>query len=293
MEYIIETNNLCKSYGKKVVLNNLNLHVPKGSIYGLIGRNGAGKTTFMRIISGIAMPTKGEFVNNSNNKMSTIIETAGIYEDMSVIDNLKAQCMLRKLDDYSCIDEILQIINLKGEEKTKASKLSLGMKQRLGIGMALIGDTELIVLDEPMNGLDPNGIIDIRNIILNLNKNKGITFIISSHILDELSKVATHLGFIDNGELIKEISSSEIIAQCPITTNIDVSDAKKLVIILEKMGINYSVETSTLIKAFGKVSFDALEPYMTEENIKINSLSINEASLESYYLNIMSGNKRE
>lgn len=301
MSYIVEANSLCKKYGKAVVLNNFDIHVPKGAIYGLIGKNGAGKTTFMRLVAGLIKPNGGDCKvmgvslnskesNDVRKKMSTIIEIPAFYPDISVKENVIEQCRLRGLKDYSVADDYLKLVSLDKDSEKKANKLSLGMKQRLGLAMAMVGDPELILLDEPMNGLDPQGIIDIRNIIIDLHKNKGITFIISSHLLDELSKVATHYGFISDGKMIKEISMEEIKTEGNTTTTVVTPDASKLLVLLDSMNLHYEVKDDSTVVVFAELGIEDFVPKANAEGVSVNSLSVNSESLESVYLNIM-GNK--
>lgn len=219
METLVQTNNLTKQYGQHKAVNNVNLSVRKGEIYGLIGRNGAGKTTILRLISGLAKPTNGSislFGQNSRDSIymqkhiGLLIETPGIYPDMSARDNVKLKCMAIGISNNSYIAELLKNVGLSAVDKKKVKCFSVGMKQRLGIALALVGNPELVILDEPTNGLDPQGIAEIREIIVQLNTEKNITFIISSHILGELSKIATCYGIIEKGELKRQFLKTEL-----------------------------------------------------------------------------------
>lgn len=219
MEDLIQTNNLTKRYGQYKAVNNVNLSVKKGEIYGLIGRNGAGKTTVLRLISGLASPTEGEvclFGHNSHdtvymqNQVGILIENPGIYPNMSARENVKLKCIAKGISNKSYIAELLESVGLRAADKKKVKYFSVGMKQRLGIALALVGNPELVLLDEPINGLDPQGMAEIREIITKLNKDRSITFIISSHILGELSKIATCYGIIEKGELKKQIMRAEL-----------------------------------------------------------------------------------
>lgn len=301
MNYILEANKLCKKYGRNTVLNELDLHVPKGAIYGLIGRNGAGKTTFMRLVAGLIKSNGGDCklmevsinskqINDIRRKMSTIIEVPAFYPDITVRENVIEMCRLREVEDYSIADEYLKLVSLDKDAGKRASKLSLGMKQRLGIAMAMVGNPEIILLDEPMNGLDPQGIIDIRNIILDLNKNRNITFVISSHLLDELSKVATHYGFISDGRLIREISAEEIKKDGNTTTTVVTPDTVKLAVLLDSMKLQYEIKSSSEAVVFAQLDLEEFMPQAKEAGIEINSLTVNSESLENVYLNTM-GNK--
>ncbi len=219
MEALVQTHNLTKCYGRHKAVNNVNLSVRKGEIYGLIGRNGAGKTTILRLISGLAKPTEGSlslFGQNSRDsiymqkKIGILIESPGVYPDMSARDNVKLKCLAIGISSSSYIEELLNNVGLAAVDKKKVKCFSVGMKQRLGIALALVGSPELVILDEPVNGLDPQGIAEIREIIVRLNEEKNTTFIISSHILGELSKIATCYGIIENGELKRQILKTEL-----------------------------------------------------------------------------------
>ncbi|MCQ2529431.1 MAG: ABC transporter ATP-binding protein [Saccharofermentans sp.] len=300
MEYMLETKGIVKKYGKRVVLNGINVKVPKGAVYGLIGPNGAGKTTLMRVVSGLSAPSSGSYVINgisstdkksskADTGFSAIIEKPAFYEGVSVYSNMVAQCDIKGVKNYDCIMDLLKLVRLDRETTTKARNLSLGMKQRLGIAMALVGDAELVILDEPMNGLDPEGIIDIRNLILKLNKERGITFIISSHILDELSRVASVYGFIRNGNLVKEIDQQQLHEQGSVYTSISTDNNSLLITILDKKNLKYSIEDNDTVYVYAELSAEEIMPELSSNNIKLKSISTNTESLESIYLNIMKG----
>lgn len=221
MEYILKTDNICKHYHNFVALNNVSINVPKGAIYGLVGENGAGKTTLLRIISGLQSPSSGSIelfnAQDKNNdlssvrhKMNGIIETPSLNLSLSVKDNIQAQKILCRNKNNATCEELLEAVGLSDARDKKAKDLSLGMRQRLAIAKTMLNNPSLLLLDEPMNGLDPKGIVDIRNMLLTLNKEFGVTIVISSHILGELSKVATHYGFIAKGNMLKEISAPEL-----------------------------------------------------------------------------------
>ena len=226
MNYIITTNKLTKSYGDQNAVDGVSISIGKGEIYGLVGRNGAGKTSFMKMISGLSLPTGGDFSlfgkenkngsgNNLYQKVGCLIETPGFFESMSAFDNLmlKVYCAGIK-DKKKYIRDLLKLVDLEYAEKKKVKHFSLGMKQRLGVAMALVGEPELLVLDEPINGLDPQGIAEMRELIFKLNREFKITIFISSHILEELSKIATYYGILDHGRLIYQNSREELEKEC-------------------------------------------------------------------------------
>lgn len=221
MDYVLTANGLCKSYGDFQALNGLTMHIPEGAIYGFVGKNGAGKTTLLRLVCGLQTPTSGEYtlygkkntdkeIAGARRKMGAVIETPSVYLDMTARENLVQQCRILGVPPPGGVDDILVLAGLEHTGKKKAKHFSLGMRQRLGVAVALVGEPDFLVLDEPSNGLDPEGIIDMRELILRLNRERRITVLISSHILDELSRFATHYGFIDKGRLIKEISAEEL-----------------------------------------------------------------------------------
>lgn len=218
-EYILETKNLVKNFGNFTAIDNVNLKVKKQSIYGLIGDNGAGKSTIMRMISGLSNKSSGNIElfgknvkKNSNyfSKVGNLIETPALYMQLTAYDNLKLKCLSYDIENETYIKEILKIVGLENCYNKQVKSFSLGMKQRLGIAMALIGSPEIIILDEPINGLDPQGIVDIRNMLKEINKKYGITIIISSHILEELSKIATDFGVISKGKLLAEFTIEDL-----------------------------------------------------------------------------------
>lgn len=240
METILKTNNLTKKYGHKLAVNKVNVTINKGDIYGFIGKNGAGKTTFMKMILGLTYKTDGDIelfesknLKENGYKIGSLIEAPGLFKNATAYENMyRFSLIYGKGDD---INELLDLVGLKNVGKKKVKDFSLGMKQRLGIAIALLGDPEFLVLDEPINGLDPAGIKEVRDVILKLNKKKGITFLISSHLLDELSKVVTKYGIIDNGVLVEEVSSQELIDRCRNKLVIVTKDLNKTKKVLKEM----------------------------------------------------------
>lgn len=300
MDYILKTNDLYKSYRGFKALNGLSMNVPKGSIYGFVGKNGAGKTTLIRLICGLQNPTSGDYslygrklssknIAKSRRKMGAVVETPSIYTNMTAEDNLKQQYRILGLPSYDGIDDILKLVGLENTGKKKAKNFSLGMRQRLGIAIALAGNPDFLVLDEPVNGLDPQGIIEIRELILKLNREKQITVLISSHILDELSKLATHYGFIDSGRIVKEISAEELEAACRKCVRAEVSDIKALSKVLDEMGADYRIISDTEADIYEKIGVSKLSSALEKENCEIISMKEHDESLESYYVNLVGG----
>ena len=300
MEYIFKTNNLEKKYGNFIALNGLNMAVPKGAIYGFVGKNGAGKTTLIRHLCGLQHQTSGSFelmgvkdddrnISKSRRRIGAVVESPALYKDMTARDNLKQQYLTLGLPTFDGIDELLELVGLADTGKKKAGKFSLGMRQRLGIAIALCGNPDLLILDEPTNGLDPQGIIEIRELIIKLNKEKGITFIISSHILDELSRVATYYGFIDKGRIVKEMSAEELEKECRKSIRMKVSDTKVLSRVMDKLGIEYSIIDDNTADIFSEVTFSKIAKDFEDAGCTIYTMDEHEESLEAFYLSLLGG----
>lgn len=304
MEYILTTDGLSKDYGHFKALNNLSMQIPKGSIYGLVGRNGAGKTTLIRMICGLQQPTSGNFklygvdskskeIIKARRRMGAVVESPAIYLDITAEENLKQQFLVLGLPSYDKIPELLKLVGLENTGKKKAKNFSLGMRQRLGIAMALAGDPDFLILDEPVNGLDPQGIIEMRELILKLNREYQITVLISSHMLDELSRLATHYGFVDRGCVVKQISAHDLEATCRQSINIEVSDIKSLTYVLDDMKVEYEILSDNEAKYFTKVSITELVLALAKRNCEVIKINEQEESLESYFMNLVGGANHE
>lgn len=302
--YIIETKDITKKYGKYQVLNKLNIHVKENSIYGLIGKNGAGKTTLIRIICGLQDPTNGTyFINKIDNKakdislvrkkIGAIIERPSIYEEMNAKDNIICQMKLVGLTNYQDVSKFLDVVGLSNVGNKKVRYYSLGMKQRLGIALALVNNPNILILDEPINGLDPEGIIEIRELILKLNKEKHITILISSHYLDELSKVATHYGFIDKGRIIEEISSEELNKKLTSFIELKVNNLKSFTDYFKKNNIPYEIKDNNIINIYKDYNIQKFITELTNNNLEIESITKKNESLEEYYINLIGGNNND
>ena len=304
MEYVLTTDSLSKQYGHFKALNNFSIHVPKGAIYGFVGKNGAGKTTLIRLICGLQEPTSGQYtlygaggrgaeIAQSRRRMGAVVETPSIYLDMTAQDNLKEQYRILGLPSFDTIPELLRLVGLEDTGKKKAKNFSLGMRQRLGLAIALAGDPDFLVLDEPANGLDPQGIIEMRELILKLNRERQITVLISSHILDELSRLATHYGFIDRGHMIKEISAQELEAACRKCVRVEVTDTGVLSKVLDRMELEYEILSDSQADIFASVNVTALVLALAEMNCEVLSMNIRDESLESYYVSLVGGGSYE
>lgn len=300
MDYLLSTNCLTKQYGKHKAADNITMHVKQGSIYGLIGRNGAGKTTVLKMLSGLASPTSGEitFFNKTGkdvyplmSRMGSLIEQPGLYMDMSAADNLKMKCLAVGVKKKGYVDELLSTVGLSDVGKKRVKSFSLGMKQRLGLALALVGEPDLIILDEPINGLDPQGIVEIREIILKLSLEKNITVIISSHILEELSKIATNYGIIHGGRLLEELSREELIQKCSERIELQTENVSSAATVIESMGItNYKVIDSRTIQIFERIDEVAdITLKLAESRVKIDGIGVKNENLEDYYLNMTGG----
>lgn len=300
MELVLETNNLEKKYKSFKALNHTNIHIEKGSIYGLIGKNGAGKTTLIRVICGLQSQTDGNYsifgidsrskdIFNARKRMGAIIEIPSIYGDMTARDNLVEQFKLVGMPSLDGIEEILKLVRLDKAGTKKAKNFSLGMKQRLGIALALASNPDFLILDEPINGLDPQGIIEIRELILKLNREKNITILISSHYLDELSKIASHYGFLDNGSIIKEISSKELEKKMEHKIELKVSNQIDFVNYFEKNKISYEVIEGDTINVYGKHNLSKFINELAKNGLVVEDIHEIEETLESYYMNLIGG----
>ena len=304
MEYVLTTEHLCKNYGHFKALNQCSMHVPRGAIYGFVGKNGAGKTTLIRLICGLQRPTSGSYrlygsentdkkIVEAQRRIGAVVETPSIYVDMTAEENMKEQYFVLGLPSFEGIPQILKLVGLEDAGKKKAKDFSLGMRQRLGIAIALAGKPDLLVLDEPTNGLDPQGIVEMRELILKLNRERQITVLISSHILDELSRVATHYGFIDKGTIVKEITAEELENTCRKCVKLQETDTAVLAHILDKRGLEYEILSDTQANVYGELVVSDVALELAEQNCRMFSVQEYEESLESYYLNLVGGGKYE
>lgn len=300
MDYVLSTDSLTKQYKHHKAVNNVSLHIKKGDIYGFIGRNGAGKTTFLKMISGLAKPTSGSFslfgetgfnAKRQLRRIGTLIEAPGIYPNMTAYQNLKMKSICAGVDDDVFLKETLEFVGLGNVGKKKAKNFSLGMKQRLGIALALVGNPDFLVLDEPINGLDPQGIAEVRDTIIKLNKEKQITIIISSHILEELSKIATNYGIIDNGVLIEELTREQLFEKCKEHIEVSVDNALAAAEVLKQNGItDVSIaDNNTLHINDTTVNTGNIVLLLTQNGMNVSGVSNKTDSLEDYFLQLTGG----
>lgn len=299
-EVVLKTNNLTKQYNKNVVLDNVNITIKKGDIYGLIGRNGAGKTTLMKTITTLASPTSGTFelfntcsendeLFDNKKRVGSLIEYPAFYPNLSAYDNLKYYTIQRGIVDKNQINKVLELVNLTGTGKKKVKTFSLGMKQRLGIALAILNSPDFVILDEPINGLDPIGISELRDTFKKLSDN-GITLLISSHILSELYLLANEFGFLKNGKLIKELSKEELDLECSKCLVIKTDDSKKVSVLLEKElnTNNYKVINNEEIRVYDYTDdSDKVSDVLVNNKIKIKGFYESGISLEEYLKEII------
>lgn len=294
MEYIIETKNLSKKYGDKLAVNSVNMHIRPGDIYGFIGRNGAGKTTAMKMILGLTRPTSGEIklfgstdLNKEREKIGSLIEAPGIYKNCTAFENMKRFSILFGGTD-SEIMNLLSFVGLANTGNKKAGEFSLGMKQRLGIAIALLGNPKILVLDEPINGLDPSAIKEIRDLIIRLNQEKGVTILISSHLLDELAKITTNYGIINNGVLVEEVSAEELAERCRKSLMVKVSDSEKAISILKEKGLisenDYSESKGQITLFNHSDNPEIVNEVLVLGGVKVYELSANTTDFENYFI---------
>ena len=302
MDNVVSIKDISKYYGKSQVLKNVSLEIPNGSIFGLVGRNGAGKTTLMRIITGLAEPTSGSYsisgvsskdknILTVRRRMGSIIESPAVFRNLSAYDNIKLQYINLGMTSYDDIPELLELVELKDTGKKSAGKFSLGMRQRLGIAVALCGKPDVLILDEPINGLDPQGIIEMREILLRINKEKHTTILISSHILEELSKLATHYAFIDNGEILQTLSSEELMSKVRKSSRLKVSGAERLCPVFDREKIDYKIEGDDTVDIYSEISASKMVSLANEAGVDVISIAENNESLEGYFMNLVA--KRE
>ena len=304
MDYVLTTNCLDKRYKNVQALNGLTMHIPKGAIYGFVGRNGAGKTTLLRLLCGLAQPDSGSFtlygirndekdIAKERRRMGSVVGTPSVYPNMTAEDNLKQQYLVLGLPSMEGLWDILKLTGLEGTGRKKAKDFSLGMRQRLGIAIALAGDPDFLILDEPMNGLDPQGIVEMRELILRLNRERQITVLIASHILDELSKIATHYGFIDGGRILKEVSKEELESVCRKCIRVEVTDTRALAHILHTADIEHKILSASSAEIYASVNISRLVTELAKEHCEILSLQEKGENLESYFFSLAGGSSHE
>ena len=301
-EIICQTTELCKKYKNFHVLQNVNLSINQGEIYGLIGENGAGKSTLIRILTGLAFQSSGmvtlfgktENLRYERAKIGCTVEMPALYKDMTARQNLEIQRVQRGIPDKKCISKTLELVGLDNTKKKKVNDFSLGMKQRLALAVALLGEPEFLILDEPVNGLDPTGIIELRELLKKLSKENHVTILISSHILSELNQLATCYGFLHHGKLLKQITAKELNEECKRHIKLKTDDTKKSVTVLEEqLKIkNFSVYPNNFIRIYEKLEeTHAISKTLSSNGIVVEEISVQGEELETYFENLIGGGK--
>ena len=297
-EKILEAKDICKAYGKNMVLNQVNLTIKAGEIYGLVGENGAGKSSLMKVITGLTKPTSGEIslfgkknLEDERNKIGCLIENPALYMDMTARQNLEIQRTQRGIPGKSSIDEVLEIMDLKDAGNKRVKAFSLGMKQRLGIAIALLGRPQLLILDEPINGLDPTKIKYVREVLKNMNEEDGTTILISSHILPELHQLATVYGFIHHGKMLQQITDKELDEKCRRHVHIEVDNVEKASCILDERYPESQIKVylRNVIKVFGyNKNISDITKELLYGGVGVEKIGYEGEDLEEYYTNLLS-----
>ncbi|MCR5058067.1 MAG: ATP-binding cassette domain-containing protein [Clostridiales bacterium] len=299
MGIILETDKITKAYGGFLAVNQVSIHVERGEVYGLIGRNGAGKTTLLKMIANLATPTSGTYsIYDANgqkspsmrSKIGVLIEDPGVFQNLNAFQNLKAKAIASGIKNDRYLNDLLAFVGLYGVGKKPVKNFSLGMRQRLGIAIAMVNDPELMLLDEPINGLDPQGIAEVRNLIHRLCVEKHISIIISSHILEELSKVANRYGIIHNGVLMAEATNEELLSRCRPRLFLKTSDNDAASAVLRELGINdFSVVDDHIEVRERAQEGGAISMALAQKGIQTLEMRTEGQSVEDYYFHLTGG----
>ena len=286
-EILLETHALTKQFRRHKAVSEIDMHIKRGAVYGFIGRNGAGKTTFLKMISGLTAPSSGDYslfgysgkdLSKVRSRVGCLIEEPGLYKNMSAFDNMMIKAKMFGINDKEYVLGLLDKVGLSDVGRKKTKNFSLGMKQRLGIALAMVGNPDFLVLDEPINGLDPQGIVEVRDMLAGLAKERNITILISSHILEELSKVCTDFGIIHKGKLLQELSQEQLMQQC----------SKRIEIALDEIGVhNYEVVDKSHIYIYERFEESAyINERLVNSGVCPREIKVNQEELESYFLNM-------
>lgn len=301
-DIVLKTHNLTKKYGDKASVDNVNMTIEKGQIYGFIGKNGAGKTTLIRMLTGLIHRTSGEIelfgassereLEKARVNVGSLVETPAFYGNMTARENLEVSRLVRNIAGKKCIDEVLELVDLKDTGKKKVKDFSLGMKQRLGIANAILGYPSFLILDEPINALDPINIVKVREILRTLSSERNMTTLISSHILSEVAEIATQYGIINDGKLVQEISNEELIEKCNKYIEMQVDDAKHAVVVIEKEfeTTDYEVFANNRIKLYSHLdSIGKINTVLSKSGVTVNKIGVQGQNLEEYFINVVGG----
>ncbi len=304
MEYVLTCEKLSKRYGRFQALDECSMHIEKGAIYGFVGKNGAGKTTLLRVICGLQEPSAGTYtlygrkngdrgLAGIRRRVGAVVETPAVYEGMTARENLRQQYRILGLPSFDTIPGLLELVGLGDTGKKKVRNFSLGMRQRLGIAVALAGSPDFLILDEPANGLDPEGMIEIRELILKLNRERQITVLISSHILRELSRMATHYGFIDHGRIVQEIRADALERACRKCLRLCVSDTEVLARVFSERHWEYTILSDAEAELYERPEVTELVQTLARESCRVLTIRERDENLEGYYVNLIGGGSHE
>lgn len=301
---ILETHGLTKKYKQTAALDHIDLQIEKGKIYGFIGQNGAGKTTLLRIVTGLSFPTDGTItlwgksgtaeLQAQRKRIGCMIETPALFPTMTAYQNMEVQRIQRGIPDRAVIEKTLHMVGLKDTGKKRVRNFSLGMRQRLGIAIALLNTPEFLILDEPVNGLDPAGIVEIRNLLKSLNKEYGMTILVSSHILEELYQTASRFIFIDKGKIIEELSDYELNERCKRHIALRTTDPQNALLVLEEKlhTENFKLMPDGVIRLYDYLDdIETVASVFSDAHILVTGLSVSGDTLENYFLNKIGGNE--
>ena len=300
---VIETNGLSKAFGSKMAVDQFDMHVGQGDIYGFVGRNGAGKSTVMRMLAGLAAPTDGEVREfgmqpreaSASRRIGALIESPGLYGSMSATDNLMMKALALGLADPK--DKVRDLLDLTGlgSVGSKATKnFSMGMKQRLGLALALLGSPDLLLLDEPLNGLDPEGAREIRRLIMRLNDERGITVVVSSHVLEQLGKMATRYGVIREGHMVRELTAADVDQECSDFLQVEAANPTLALAVLQERfaGLRFQSMPDGAIRVFGGADAGAVGAALNEQGIAVRGLYAHRRDLEEFFVEMMGAEYR-
>ena len=295
---VIETCGLQKAYGSKLAVDQFDMHVAQGDIYGFVGRNGAGKSTVMKMLSGLAEPTGGDIrlfgseggADEAHRRMGVLIEAPGLFASMTAYDNMMMKALaLGLVDPKRKVESLLSFVGLASAGKKKTKHFSMGMKQRLGLGLALLGDPDLLLLDEPLNGLDPEGAREIRELIMRLNAERGITVVISSHVLEQLGRMATRYGVIREGRMVRELTSEEVDQECSDYLQLAAADPTRSLAVLQERfpAVRFQAMPDGSIRIFGAVDAGAIGQVLNDAGIAVQGLYAHRRDLEEFFVGLM------
>lgn len=300
---VVETYGLMKTFGGKTAVDHFDMHVNQGDIYGFVGRNGAGKTTVMRMLAGLAEPSGGEVrvfgtsprEAGTSRRIGVLIEAPGLYGTMSAYDNMMLKALaLGLVDPKAKVRDLLEFTGLGQVGKKKTKQFSMGMKQRLGLALALLGDPDLLLLDEPLNGLDPEGAREIRRLIMQLNDQRGITVVISSHVLEQLGKMATRYGVIREGHMVRELTAADVDQECSDFLQVEAANPTLALAVLQERFPNLRFQSmpDASIRVFGAADAGAVGATLNEQGIAVQGLYAYKRDLEEFFVEMMGAEYR-